>query len=257
MTTNRHAFILSTIVDAGNLLLKTRDEKFTISFKNGDSSDLVTSVDIVVDEFIKKAIQATFPSDKIYSEESAKDDSDEHDACWTIDPIDGTSNFARGIPHFAVSLGYVEKGVCIVGAVYNPITKELFSFEKGKGAFLNGGAIHVSGIESLKDAYVLLHIGRPESLREWGLGMQRKLLGSAKKTINLGSSALDLCFVAAGKVDVTIYGTLTTLDCAPAVGIVREAGGEIYDGEGKAIELKTGPQKIFAVATRNLFEHVR
>ena len=255
MTTTRSQFILSTIVAAGDLLLRTRDEKFTVSSKDGDERNLVTSVDIVVNEFIKKEIGTAFPGDVIYSEESA-DSGTKADSYWTIDPIDGTSNFARSIPHFAVCIGYVENGECVVGAVYNPVTKDLFSFEKGKGAYLNDKRMSVSSVQELKDAYILLHIGRPESLRAWGLGLQERFIASAKKTINLGSSALDVCFVAAGRVDATIYGTLTTKDVSPAIGILREAGGEIYTADGKPAELIAGPQKVFATATRGLFERV-
>ncbi|MBP6858753.1 MAG: inositol monophosphatase [Candidatus Pacebacteria bacterium] len=257
MTTTRHQFILATIVEAGDLLIKTRDDKFTVSFKNGDTTDLVTSVDIVVDEFIKKAIKATFPDDLIYSEESAKDDLASGSSCWTIDPIDGTANFSRGIPHYAVSLGYIENGICIVGAIYNPITRELFSFEKGKGAYLNGKLIHVSKVETISEAYILLLIGRSKSLHEWGLGLQRRFLGSAKKISNLGSSALDLCFVASGRVDAMIYGLLTTKDISPAIGILREAGGEVYGENGDQVVLSDKPQKVFATATRGLFEEVK
>lgn len=256
MNSNRYQFILSTITKAGELLLQKRDERFQISIKDGDYRNLVTSVDLEVDSFIKKSIQEKFPGDRIYSEESVDNISIQPGSFWTIDPIDGTSNFARDIPHFAVSCGYIEKGVCIVGAVYNPVTKELFSFEKGKGAFLNEKPIQVSKTKALADAYVLLHIGRPESLHDWGLNLQRKFLSLAKKTINLGSSALDLCFVASGRVDLTIYGTLTTLDCAPAIGIIIEAGGEVYDYFGKPITLQNLPQKIVASCSKELFDQV-
>ena len=256
MNNDRYQLILSNVTAAGDLLLKERESKFSVSIKEGDYRNIVTSVDIEVDSFIKKSIQSAFPNDKIYSEESADKDSSQGDSFWSIDPIDGTSNFARGIPHFAVCLGYVENGSCVVGAVYNPVTKDLFSFQKGGGAFLNGSPIKVSGIDNLKEAYVLLHIGRPQELRQWGLDLQKKLLDSAKKTINLGSSALDLCFVACGRVDATVYGTLTTLDCAPAIGILHEALGEIYDSSGKPIELTKGPQKIFATSSKALFDQI-
>ncbi len=255
MNKNRHSFTLATIVSAGELLLKERDKNFTTSSKEGDYRNLVTSVDIIVDDFIKKSIKSSFPDDQIYSEESTENVATLN-SFWSIDPIDGTSNFARGIPHFAVCLAYIENGAAVSGAVYNPVTKELYSFEKGKGAKLNGNKIEVSKVNLLKEAYVLLHIGRKESLRDWGLNLQRKFLGEAKKTINLGSSALDLCFVASGKVDATIYGTLTTLDCASAIGIVREALGEVYDSSGQMIKLDKNPQKIFATSNKDLFDQI-
>ena len=103
---NLHSFTLSTIVSAGELLLKERDRNFTTSSKEGDYRNLVTSVDIIVDDFIKKSIKSSFPDDQIYSEESTENDV-AINSFWSIDPIDGTSNFARGIPHFAVCLAYI------------------------------------------------------------------------------------------------------------------------------------------------------
>lgn len=256
MTTTRSQFILSTIIEAGDLLLKTRAEKFTVSSKNGDTRDLVTSVDLVINEFITNAIQSNFPGEAIHSEETANTIGTAG-SFWTIDPIDGTSNFAQGIPHFAVCIGYVEAGQPVIGAVYNPVTRDLFSFEKGKGAFLNNTPITVRATEKLADAHVLLHIGRKPELAEWGLTLQKKLLSSAKKNLNLGSSALDICFVAAGRVDAAVYGTLTTMDISSAVGILREAGGEIYDESGNPVGLSDTPQKVFATGTRELFGEIQ
>lgn len=253
---DRYQFILSTIVSAGIFLLQERDSGFSTEFKHGDRRNLVTSVDKSVDLFIHNSIKESYPSDTIYSEEQIGNIHKEKKSFWTIDPIDGTSNFARNIPHFAVSIGFIEDGICTVGAVYNPVTHELFSFERGKGAFLNKAPIRVSATIKLQDAYIILHIGRSENVREWGLSLQKKFLEFAKKTINLSSSALDLCFIASNKVDVTVYGTLTTLDCAPAIGIVREAGGEVYDDSGNPVLLTALPQKVFACCTRSLFEQV-
>jgi myo-inositol-1(or 4)-monophosphatase len=255
MTTTRHQFILATIVEAGELLMKAREEKFTVSIKDGDARNLVTSVDLEVDAFIKKAIRETFPGDVIYSEETTGGEG-ESGSFWTIDPIDGTSNFSQSIPHFAVCIGYVESGVPVTGAVYNPVTRELFSFEKGKGACMNGKPITVRPIEKLADAHVLLHIGRKPELADWGLTLQRKLLSSAKKNLNLGSSALDICFVAAGRADASVYGTLTTKDIAPALGILREAGGEMYIENGDQAGLSDKAQKVFATATKELFMEI-
>ncbi len=255
MNKQRYEFLISEIKTAGQMLVDAHKVGFKVSSKNNDVRDVLTETDLKVDQFLKGRIKETFPEDKIYSEESG-DSIDSNGSFWSIDPIDGTSNFARGIPHFAVSLGYIENGVTVLGAVFNPMTNELYSFEKGVGAFLNGELIHVSKTGKLIDSTVLLHTGRPESVREWGLGLQREFLSSARKVINLGSTALDLCFIASGKVDAVIYGTFTTLDCAPAIGILREAGGEIYDTSGNIVELKKGPQKIIATSNRVLFEDI-
>lgn len=251
----RYQFIIETIREAGELILSLREEKFETYSKNKDARNLVTSVDLAVNDFIYKKIHSLYPNEIILSEET-KSQSIIPDSFWSVDPIDGTSNFTRGIPHFATCITYIEKGEPIVGAVFNPITNELFSFKKDKGAFLNNKKIRVSDISKLSDAYVLLHIGRKENLREWGIGLQRKFLSSAKKNINLGSSSLDLCFLATGRVDAVVYGTLTTQDVVVAVAMVREAGGEVYNLDGNPVLLSPEPQTIVATSTKKLFDEI-
>jgi myo-inositol-1(or 4)-monophosphatase len=251
----RYQFIIKIIKEAGKLILSLREEKFEVSTKNKDPRDFVTSVDLAVNDFLDKKIHSLYPNEVIISEE-IKNESTNPDSYWSLDPIDGTSNFMNGIPHFAVCITYVEKGEPTVGAVFNPVTNELFSFQKGKGVFLNDKKIRVSEVTKLSDACTLLHIGRKENLLEWGIGLQRKFVKFAKKTGNLCSSALDLCFLAAGRVDAVVYGTLTTRDIAVALVMVREAGGEIYNLDGKPVALSSEPQTIIATSTRSLFDEI-
>ncbi len=248
-------FIITLVKDAGELLLRQSKEVFAVTMKNNDPRDIVTAVDIAVNDFLVSTLKKEFPTYGIYSEEGSGE-TKEGEYMWTIDPVDGSSNFARHIPHFAICIGLLHKGVPILGVVYNPVTRELFSFEKGRGAFLNGIPIRVSNTTSLKDAYVILHIGRKEDVRDWGLALQRKFLESAKKNMNLGSSALDLAFLACGRIDAVVYGTMTTQDIAVAVGLVREAGGEVYDIEGNPITLKSIPQQIIGTSTKDLFNEI-
>lgn len=255
MNKNRYNFIISIIKQAGDILLDSRKKHFEISSKKGDPRNIVTSVDLEINNFLEKAICSTYPEEVIFSEET-KSVATTKTSFWSIDPIDGTSNFSRHIPHFAIVITYIENNRPAVGAVYNPITRELFSFKKEKGAYLNGEKISVSSISTLKESYTLLHIGRLDSVREWGIKLQKILLGKAKKTINLGSSALDLCFLAAGRVNIVIYGTLTTKDIATAVAIVREAGGEVYDILGKPVSISSKPQKIIGVSNKKLFDEI-
>ncbi len=252
--TERYDFIFKTIREAGETLLASRDKNVTVFSKDGDERNILTNVDIEVNDFVTKKIHESFPNDLVYSEESKNNIIT--DNFWSIDPIDGTSNFARGIPHFAVVISFIKSGEAVVGAIYNPITKELFSFEKGQGAFLNGKIIHASSVEKLSDAYVSLHIGRKESIHDWGLSLQKRLLKEAKKNNNLGSSALDLAFLASGRVDAVIYGTMTTQDIAVALGLVREAGADIYDIYGKSISISETPQQIIATSTKALFSDI-
>jgi myo-inositol-1(or 4)-monophosphatase len=252
---DRYEFALNTVKKAGEMVLELRKNFLEVNTKNGDDRDLVTNVDLEVNEWIKKEIELSLPGDQVYSEES-KDVGDRSESLWSVDPIDGTSNFSRDIPHFAVVMTYVEKGEVVLGVVYNPVTREMFSFKKDEKVKLNNEPVKVSSVSSIKDAYVLMHIGRKEEVKDWGLRLQSHFLSKAKKNINLSSSALDLAFLASGRVDVVIYGTMTTLDIATAIAMVREAGGEVYDILGNPIILSDKPQQIIATATKDLFDEI-
>lgn len=223
--------------------MRLRDQAFTTSKKGGDPRDIVTSVDVAVNDFLIQKIQESFPGDGVYSEEG-RGTNNASSRLWAIDPIDGSSNFSRGIPHFAVCLALLEDGVPTAGAVYNPVTNELFSFKKGGGAFLNGKPISVSSITNLTEAGVFLHAGRKPELWGWGGESYTKLLEHSNKVGNFCGSALDACFVAAGRIDANIYGRMTTMDIAAAIGILLEAGGRVVNEKGEHVAFSAEPQKI-------------
>lgn len=249
---DHYDFIIATVREAGELLMKLREEKFETSEKGGDPRNIVTSVDFEVNDFIIKKIKDTFPEDAIYSEEGGGMEAGKN--AWAIDPIDGTANFARGIPHFAICVAYLKNGVPEAGAVYNPVTNELFSFKKGSGAFLNGNPISVSPITELKDATVFFRAGSHPNSWDWGGASYRKLLEAANKTANYGGSALDACFVAAGRIEANVYGHLTTMDIASAIGILLEAGGRVVNEKGETIAYSTTPQKVLMTNNKEI-EH--
>lgn len=248
-------FIVNLVKDAGEILLKQSKEAFEVTMKNNDPKDIVTAVDVAVNDFLVEALKKEFPTYGIYSEEGSNE-TEEGEYVWAIDPIDGSSNFARHIPHFAICVGLLHNGIPVLGVVYNPITRELFSFKKGEGAYLNGERIEVSKETELKNSYVLLHAGRKPDLWQWGGESYTKLLGNAKKTTNLGGSALDACFVAAGRVEANIYGRLSTFDIASAIGILVEAGGRVVDKEGNPITFSKEPQKVFMSNNKNIEEEI-
>lgn len=246
----------STAKEAGKKLLVARDAGFETQFKGGNPKDIVTSVDIEVNAYIVGEIRKNFPDHSIYSEEGEGLVRDS-EYQWVIDPIDGSSNFSRGIPHFAVCIGLLHNGESIMGVVYNPVTQELFHFTKGGGAFLNNQPIHVSSITDPKDAFAFFHAGRKDEVREWGGESYKKLLGTVKKTSNLGSSSLDACFVAAGRIEVNVYGTLTTIDIASALGILKEAGGVISDALGNDLVLSKESQRIYMANNKQILTTIR
>ncbi len=250
-----YEFCVEKAREAGELALSQRGKELEVMEKGGDPKDVVTNVDLAVNRTLLTAIREAFPDDRIYSEESGGAQSAER--LWVIDPIDGSANFSRGIPHFATCIGLLERGVPTAGAVYNPVTRELFSFSRGKGAFLNGEPIKVSSVTELKSAHVFLHAGRKESVRDWGGESYRRLLGAAKKTNNFASTALDTCFVAAGRIEASIHGTMSTLDIAAAIGILREAGGVLSDALGGEVALSKEPQRVYTANNPDMLEHVR
>ncbi|MDO8604238.1 MAG: inositol monophosphatase family protein [bacterium] len=249
---NTYDFVLALVKNAGELLLKQSKETFSVTMKNNDPRDIVTAVDIVVNDFLVTALKNEFPTYGIYSEEGSESaDSGpgpellSGEYVWAIDPIDGSANFARHIPHFAICVGLLYKGVPVLGVVYNPITREMFSFKKGEGAYLNGERIEVSKITDLKKAQVLFKAGRKPELWKWGGEGYERLLANANKSGNFGGSALDTCFVASGRVEANIYGRLSTFDIASAIGILVEAGGRVVNKNGDAITFSKEPQKVF------------
>jgi myo-inositol-1(or 4)-monophosphatase len=249
-------FAIGAVRKAGDQLKAAAKDRI-VSFKGDDVRDVVTDVDLSINAFLIGEIRHAFPEHQIYSEEGAADAAVTGSYVWTLDPIDGSANFARGIPHFAVCMGLLKDGVPVVGAVYNPITDELFSFAEGRGAFLNGAPIQASGLTEPNEAQGILIVGHQAHLWDWGTAVYRTFLERLKKMKALGSSSLDLCFLAAGRADIVVYGTLTTKDVASAIGIVRAAGGEVYTVDGRPVELTAKRQTIVATATKELFDNVR
>ena len=160
---------------------------------------------------------------------------------WIVDPLDGTTNFLHGIPQFAISIGLQREGTMIAGVIYNPANDELYLAERGKGAFLNDQRLRVAGRRKLADSVVacgLPHIGRGDfklSLAELG-EIQPKVAGLRR----FGAAALDMAFVAAGRLDGYWERNLQAWDMAAGQIIVREAGGIVSGIEGDDDPLKTG-----------------
>ena len=255
---NYHDFSVNLVRKAGMLLLEARRGVIEVSHKGQDERDVVTKADLEVSAFLTEEILKAFPDHKVYSEEDAKAKEAQMSGFeWVLDPIDGTANFSRGIPHFAVCVGLLHDGVVIVGAVYNPVTNELFSFEKERGVFLNGASIKTSSVTDPSQAQGIIVVGHKASLWDWGAAVYREFLEHLKKLKALGSSSLDICFLAAGRADVVLYGTLSTRDIASAIGILRAAGGEIYTLSGEIATLSTKPQPLIATNNRELFEKLQ
>lgn len=213
-------------------LKKFFNGKFFIGHKEG-INNLVTEADHASDKAICSVIKTAFPDHGIVSEESDEKKSTS-DYKWIIDPIDGTVNFANGIPICCVSIGLEYQGKMLMGAVYNPNMNEFFFAEKDKGATLNGEKISVS--EKTQVATSCLVTGFPYSYLDQPNGPLQvfaKLIKRGVPVRRLGSAAIDLCWVAAGRFDGFYEHELHAWDSAAGFLIVEEAGGKVTDLKGE------------------------
>lgn len=203
----------------------------------------VTDIDFKAQKAIKEVI-SKFSKLPIIGEED-----ETHtfvDNAWIIDPIDGTNNFSRGLKIFAVSIALVKNKQPVLGVVFNPATKELFSAEKSKGAFLNNKKIFVSDISELKDCVVDVGLPTREKVREIQFGIMQKIYPKKVHYKQFGSAALQLCFIAAGWIDAFVEYGLFPWDFAAGVLIVEEAGGKITNIKGEKIDIFKKDEILFA-----------
>ncbi|MFB9758983.1 inositol monophosphatase family protein [Ectobacillus funiculus] len=205
-----------------------------------NASDLVTEVDKLSEDYIRHKIQTEYPKHWILSEEDCGQ-ADSYETFkshktgygWIVDPIDGTTNFIHGIPHFAVSIAVVKDGEPIIGVVYNPMTDELYSARKSFGAYRNGQRIHVGDESVLAEAVVAT--GFQASDFKAGSRVVKQIDALAGKSRNirmLGAASLDLCFIASGRITGFWHEGLNPWDTAAGILILAEAGGNSTDKEG-------------------------
>lgn len=210
---------------AGKILIRYFRGNFEIESKEG--SELLTTADKKSEEFIINTLMKRYPKIEITAEETKPDRRQVKEA-FIVDPLDGTNNFASGIPIFSVSLAYQLDGDLKMGVVYDPLHKELFYAEKGKKAFLNGSLISVSKRKTLNDS--LLATGFPyikKIQRDCNVPEFVALLMKSRGIRRLGSAALDLCYVACGRLDGYWEKYLKVWDVCAGGLIVKEAGGKV------------------------------
>lgn len=210
---------------AAKVLLENLGKVKEIEFKAKNS--LVTEVDKLSEKIIIDNIKQNFPTHGVFAEESGRD-SDSSKYLWLIDPIDGTTNYAHSYPFFAISIALEISGEVVTGLVYDPVKDEMFTAEKGKGAYLNGRPIRVSHSEDIKYSHVCTGFMHDV---EWMVEANIRHFGNfirrARAVRRDGSAALDLCYVACGRFDGFWELGLNPWDTAAAVLIVKEAGGHV------------------------------
>lgn len=228
---------LRAVKEAGAILREGLEQARTVEFK-GDKN-LVTDVDRRSEEAIASIVERELPDHSLVSEEGARLQG-ASGYRWFVDPLDGTTNYVHGYPCFSVSIGVEKDGELVYGVVYDPILEELFTGERGKGAFLNGNRIRVSTVSSLSKA--LLATGFPSDVataRENNLDHFANFIKRAQAIRRPGSAALDLCYVAAGRFDGFWELRLNAWDVAAGALMVVEAGGRVTDLDGRSHQLST------------------
>lgn len=225
------------VLDAGKIVKEGYVSHKEVSHKG--VVDLVTEFDVKTETFIIDQLKKTFPGYTLVGEESHQG-SYHYDKAIYIDPIDGTTNFVHGIPHLAISIGVWEQGEPTLGVVYNPILEELFWAVKGEGAFCNGQRIEVSPQSKLQNA--LIATGFPYAKvnagieYQWVIDCMANLLPHIQDIRRLGAAALDLCYLAQGKVEAFYEIDLKPWDVAAGILLVQEAGGKISNADNKPFD---------------------
>lgn len=217
---------------AGQIILRYMNRLDRLEVIEKQRHDYVSEVDRFAEAEIIRELKRAFPRDAMLAEESGASGKSRN--VWVIDPLDGTHNYLRGFPHFAVSIGLLENGEPTLGVVYDPLRDELFTADKGNGAYLNDRRIRVGKRDGLVGA--LLATGFPFRQRrhlEAQLGMTRALLAEAEDIRRTGSAALDIAYVAAGRLDGFYEIGLKPWDMAAACVLVHEAGGRYCDFSGR------------------------
>jgi len=246
MATPDTARYLATAIDivlrAGVLQMRRFGRDFHVEMKG--AIDLVTDVDIEVEQMCRKVLGARFPSHAILAEEEgghADATAGTSEYCWIFDPIDGTTNYAHGLPIFCAALALEIRGRVDIAAVYDPTRRELFTAERGVGAFLNGSRMAVSNAKHLLDS--VLVTGFPYDIHQNPgdiLGLFGAFIKRARAVRRLGSAALDMCYVAAGRLDGFWEAKLHPWDVAGGALLVEESGGQVCGMDGTPFAPRAG-----------------
>lgn len=232
------AEVVEIVSKAGDIILSKIDAGFAILHKG--SIDLVTDADQASEEFLTKELGKRFPHTAILGEEQGLTGSRDAESMWIIDPLDGTTNFAHGNPHFCISVALAKAGRPVLGVVYDPVAKEMFTARVGDGAYLNGEPIQVSSIDRIQDSIFLTGFPYDAATRKANVAIFGRVMQASQGVRVMGAAALDLCYVACGRVEAYWERSINAWDIAAGSLMVREAGGRVSDYGGDELNLFKG-----------------
>ena len=248
--------------NAGDFIVRKMNKLPDLKVETKSPNDYVSEVDRQAEERIIETLLKAYPNHSILAEESGKIEGDE-DYRWIIDPLDGTTNYLHGFPHFAVSIACQYRGRLQHGVIYDPLKQEIFAASRGDGATLNNRRIRVTNLKTTQGA--LLGTGFPfkhrDQLDEFLL-LFNEFFKTASDIRRAGSAALDLAYVASGRLDGYWESGLQSWDVAAGALILREAGGLIGDYNGDEHFLENGQivaanPKLFGEMLRKIQQHTK
>ncbi len=226
---------------AGSIINRAALGGAPLEIRAKHANDFVTQVDKAAERAIIDVIAKAYPEHAILAEESGETAAARSEYRWIIDPLDGTTNFIHGFPQYAVSIGVQHRGVPVHAVVYDPGRNELFTASKGRGAFLNDRRIRVSRCQKLKEALVGTGFPFKELTRvELYVRQLRALMGATAGVRRAGAAALDLAYVACGRLDAFWEMGLAPWDMAAGALLIQEAGGLVGDLAGDSGYMESG-----------------
>ena len=238
----------------------TKAGNYSITEKEGESYNIVTSADLAIQEFLQKNLLALVPGSGFMGEEEDQRDTGTR-LCWVVDPIDGTTNFARGMQQSGISVAFRMDGEYVLGVVYNPDLDDMFWGVKGKGSYLNGKRLSVSKKDFEHSVVCTALCLYRKNYADICAGILKESFLRCADFRRFGVASLEVCYVAAGRADVFFEFRLYPWDIAAAAVILREAGGIIgtLDWSGKEIKPTTklvqdAPSPILAANCRENFD---
>jgi myo-inositol-1(or 4)-monophosphatase len=239
------------VMKASRSLKRDFGEVENLQVSRKGPGDFVSAADRKAEKILREALEKARPGYGLVMEESGVVEGTDPTHRWHIDPLDGTTNFLHGLPQFAISVGLEREGQVVAGVIYDPAKDELFIAERGKGAYLNNRRIRVAARNDMADVVVtcgMPHIGRGDH----GLFLREaaSVMGHVGGMRRLGAAALDLAYVACGRVDAYWERGLNSWDIAAGILMIREAGGFVSDADGGSDPLAKG-----SIACGNEFTH--
>lgn len=233
--------MVQAAIKAGKSLARDFGEVQNLQVSVKGPSDFVSQADLKAEKIVRDELMKARPTYDFLGEESGEHKGTDGAHRWIVDPLDGTTNFLHGIPHFAVSIALERNGEVVAGVIFNPATDELYTAERGNGAFLNDRRLRVAARKVLSDSIVgcgVPHLGRGHHGKF--LVELRHVMGETAGIRRTGSAALDLAYVAAGRMDGFWEHQISPWDVAAGLVLIREAGGFASDIKGGTDVFGTG-----------------